>query len=257
MKNKLLLPLITLVILLSSCASQEKIVYLQDVILNSEVNTIKNGEIRFKPDDIITIQVSSRKPELASVFNLANTTNAHSGVGKMTGYTIDYEGNIHFPVLGKIRVQGFTKIELAEDIRKRIIESELIDDAIVNVEYQNLTFSTIGEVARPGNYNITKEKTTIFEALSQSGDLTINGMRDRVFLTRRIDNALVSYQVDLRSKDIYQSPAFYIQQNDMIYVEPNKIRSNQSTTNGNTVRTASFWMTLASFITSMTLIFTN
>lgn len=256
MKKNLLFPLIALAMLLGSCASQQSIVYLQDVILNSEVQAIENVEIRFKPDDIVTIQVASRKPELASIFNLSSTSRGGSN-NTVIGYTVDPKGYINFPVLGKISVQGFTKIELAENIRQRIIESKLIDDPIVNVEYQNLTFSTIGEVSRPGNYNITKEKTTIFEALSLSGDLTINGVRDRVFLTRRIDNALVSYQVDLRSKDIYQSPAFYIQQNDMIYVEPNKIRANQSTTNGNTVRTASFWMTLASFITSMTLIFIN
>lgn len=254
MKNFLLL--ILFVILFNSCASQKNIVYLQDNILNTMIETAEGGEIRFKPNDIISIYVSSRKPELASIFNGgSNSTDGKISTGSGLGFMVDLEGNIDYPILGEIKVAGFTKIELEKHLKSKIIESKMIDDATVTVEYKNLTFSTIGEVSRPSVYSITKEKTTIFEALSQSGDLLINGLRERVYLTRRVDNALITYQVDLRSRDIYQSPAFYIQQNDMIYVEPNKIRANQSTTNGNTVRTASFWMSLASFLTTMTLIF--
>ncbi len=254
MKKNLLF--ILLAVLLSSCASQQKIVYLQDNILNTMIETAEDGEIRFQSNDVISIYVSSRKPELASIFNGGGIPAGGAvSTGSGLGFMVDPEGNIDFPVLGQIKVVGFTKIELEKHLKNKIIESKMIDDATVTVEYKNLTFSTIGEVGSPGIYSITKEKTTIFEALSQSGDLSINGLRDRVYLTRREDNALVTYQVDLRSRDIYQSPAFYIQQNDMIYVEPNKIRTNQSTTNGNTFRTTSFWMSLASFLTSMTLIF--
>ncbi len=251
-----ILPLILLAILFSSCATQQNVIYLQDNILNTLTETAEGGEIRFQPNDVISIYVSSRNPELASVFNGGvNLTSSSTSKVRGLGFMIDLEGNIDFPILGQIKVAGFTKIELERYLKSKIIESKMIDDPTLTVEYQNLTFSTIGEVANPGIYSISKEKTTIFEALSQSGDLTINGLRDRVYLTRREDNALITYQVDLRSREIYQSPAFYIQQNDMIYVEPNNIRANQSTTNGNTVRTTSFWMSLASFLTSMTLIF--
>ncbi|MFI3266032.1 MAG: polysaccharide biosynthesis/export family protein [Rikenellaceae bacterium] len=256
--KKFILPLIMILTLFSSCSTHKKILYLQDNVIDSQVQTITNGEIRFKPGDVISIFVSSRNPELAAVFNLSYSSNNNSsGESNLLSYTIDDKGNIDFPVLGEIRAEGYTKIELARNIKKMILESEMINDPTVIVNYQNLSFSTIGEVSRPGNYSISKDKTTIFEALSLSGDLSINGVRDRVFVTRRVNNSMMTYQVDLRSKDIYQSPAFYVQQNDVIYVEPSKIKTNQSTANGNTVRSASFWMSLASFLTSMTLIFIN
>ncbi|MFI3296259.1 MAG: polysaccharide biosynthesis/export family protein [bacterium] len=245
---------------LSSCNTQKKIVYLQDIILDTELPTIENGEIRFKPHDIITINVSSRNEELASIFNLygvSSSSSTNNSTSRTVGYTIDPEGNINFPVLGKLKAEGYTKLELANDIQKRIIESKLVDDPIVTVEYQNLKFSTIGDLGKVGSILITREKTTIFEALSESGDLAITGLRDKVFLTRRVGNSLITYKVDLRSKDIYQSPAFYIQQNDLIYVEPSKLKTNQSTANGNSLLTPSFWMTLTSFVTTMTLLFVN
>ncbi len=246
----------------TSCNTQKNIVYLQDIILDTELPTIENGEIRFKPHDIITINVSSRNAELASIFNLygvssTGSNSSNNTTSRVVGYTIDPEGNINFPVLGKLKAEGFTKLELANDIQKRIIDSKLVDDPIVTVEYQNLKFSTIGDVGNVGSFLITREKTTIFEALSESGDLAITGMRDKVFLTRRVGNSLITYKVDLRSKDIYQSPAFYIQQNDLIYVEPSKLKTNQSTANGNSFLTPSFWMTLTSFVTTMTLLFIN
>ncbi len=249
---------------LSSCATQEKIVYLQNNVIDTQIETIAGGEIRLQPNDIVSIYVSSRNPELASIFNLpriqqtigGNTTSIGSANG-VIGYTIAPDGNIDFPILGEIEAEGLTKIELADKIRGMIISSNHIKDPIVTVELENLTFSTIGEVTRPGNYRITKDQTTIFDALSLSGDLTIYGLRDRVYLTRRVDNRLVTYKLDLRSKDVYQSPAYFIQQNDVIYVEPNKVRSNQSTVNANTFQSVTFWMSLTSLLTTLTLVFIN
>ncbi len=263
---KRILLLFLLVVAFSSCATQKRILYLQDNVINTELETIKGGEIRLKPNDAISVFVSSKNPELASIFNLPRvqqtiggsySSSANSGVNGVLGYTIDLDGYINFPVLGKLRVDGLTKLELAEKIRLLILESDMIKDPIVTTEFSNLTFSTLGEVARPGNYSITKDQTTILEALSISGDLTINGVRNRVFLTRKLDDKLITYQLDLKSRSIYQSPAYYVQQNDLIYVEPNKTRANQSTVNGNTVRSASFWMSLTSLLTSLTLIFVN
>ena len=262
-----ILLLILMVLTLSSCATQHKVLYLQDNIINTEIEIIKGGEIRLKPNDAISIFVSSKNPELSSVFNLprvqqiignSNYNSTGSGYNNgILGYTIDLKGYINFPVLGEIQVDGLTKLELAEVIKQRILKSDMIKDPIVTVEFSNLTFFTMGEVAKPGRYSITKDKITILEALSMSGDLTINGVRDRVFLTRKLEDKLITYQLDLKSTSIYQSPAYYVQQNDVIYVEPNKTRSNQSTINGNTVRSASFWISLTSLLTTLTLLFIN
>lgn len=260
---KKLIYILPLIMLCTSCATQQKILYLQDNIIGQEIQTIEGGAIKLKPNDEISIYVSSENPELATVFNLATVqqnvaTNSETNTNKSTlNYTIDNQGNIDFPVLGEITVEGMTKQEVAKEIKNRIISSEMIKDPIVTVNYMNLSFSTLGEVSKPGSYALSKDQTTILEAISMSGDLTINGLRDRVFLTRREEGKLITYQLDLKSKDIYQSPAFYIQQNDIIYVEPNKIRTNQSTVNGNTVRSTSYWMSLASFITSITILIVN
>lgn len=251
------------IVALNSCATQEKVLYLQDNVINQEIETIKGGEIRFQPNDIISIFVTSKTPELAAVFNLPRvqgaigSTSSQSASSQYNGilnFTIDPDGNIDYPVLGTLKIAGYTKSELAKFIKDKILASNLIKDPVVTVEYANLSFSVIGEVANPGKYAITDERTSILEALSMAGDLTINGVRNRVFLTRRIDDKLINYQLDLRSKDIYQSPAYYIQQKDVIYVEPNKIRTNQSTVNGNNVRSTSFWMSLASLLTTITVL---
>lgn len=252
------------IIAFSSCATQQKVLYLQDRVINEEIETIQGGEIRFKPNDIISIFVTSKTPELAAAFNLpriqqtiggTSSQSASSGYSGTLNFTIDPDGNIDYPVLGTLKATGYTKTELAKFIKDKIVLSNLIKDPVVTVEYANLSFSVMGEVTRPGNYSITDERTNILEALSMAGDLTINGVRDRVFLTRRLNDKQITYQLDLKSKDIYQSPAYYIQQKDIIYVEPNKVRTNQSTVNGNTVRSASFWVSIASFLTSITTLF--
>lgn len=215
---------------------------------------------------MLSIFVSSKDPELVSLFNLprgrASYVNGQrigatsNSENEVLCYTIDPEGYINYPLFGELYVAGKTKFEVSEMIRERILASDMVKDPIVTVEFANLTFSTLGAVASPGQYEITKDKTTIFDALSLSGDLLIDALRDKVFVTRHEGGEIKTYQLDLTSTDIYQSPAFYIQQNDMIYVEPNKKLANQSTVNGNTLRTPSFWMSFASFILTITLLLT-
>ena len=257
--------LLVAVVAISSCSMQKKIVYLQDQVINTELETIKGGEIRFQPSDIISIFVNSKNPELAAIFNMPRVQRVvgsaqasdMSGYNGTLNYTIDSDGYIDFPVLGRIKAFGLTKRELANSIKQMILQSEMIKDPIVTVEYANLTFSALGEVSRPGSFNIIKEKTTVLEALSMAGDLTINGVRDRVYLTRRTDNKQITYHLDLKTSAIYNSPAFYIQQNDVIYVEPNRTRANQSTLNGNTVRSTSFWFSLISALTTIAVLITK
>ncbi len=238
----------------TSCATQQHVVYLQDQVVDSKFDVVVGGQIELQPNDEISISVSSRNPELAAVFNKQRSRSVSSGLQDDLNYTIGSDGYIDFPVLGELYVAGMTRELLERDIKSRIITSDLIKDPVVTVEFINLSFSVVGEVAAPGRYYIDKDYINIFEALGMAGDLSIYGVRDRVFLTRHIDGQLITYCLDLRSKDIYSSPAYYLCQNDVIYVEPNKIRANQSTVNGNTVRSASFWMSLASLLTTVTLL---
>ena len=146
--------------------------------------------------------------------------------------------------------------EVAAYIKEQLTSSNLAKDAVVTVEFMNLSVSVMGEVSRPGRYNITRDNFTIFDALSSAGDLTITGKRDGVIVLREENGVQKKYTIDLCSaQDVLQSPVFYLQQNDMVYVEPNDVRARQSTINGNNVRSTSFWLSLASLATTISLYF--
>lgn len=138
-----------------------------------------------------------------------------------------------------------------------MIERNLVKDPVVTVEFLNLTVSVLGEVSSPGRYNIDRDQITLLDALSMAGDLTIFGKRDEVLVMREVqDGRQQVYRVNLCSaNDLYNSPVYYLQQNDVVYVEPNSMRARQSTVNGNNVRSASFWMSLASLLTTITVLF--
>ncbi|MFI3320237.1 MAG: polysaccharide biosynthesis/export family protein [Rikenellaceae bacterium] len=253
--------LLMVVVMATSCATQKKIAYLQDVQPNVEFEYAEANDIKIQPADMVSILVTSKNSELAAMFNkqvsgaMGGSTGGSSS--ELSGYIVNSKGYIDFPVLGEIHIAGMTKEAIAEYIKTTLVSKRLVNDPIVTVSFMNLQYHVLGEVSSPGKYDIDKNQTTIFEALSEAGDLTIYGQRDRVFLTRNVGDKKVTYQVDLRSHDIYKSPAFFVQQNDMIYVEPNNVRASQSTINGNTVKSATFWMSLASFLTTMVLLFAN
>ena len=263
-QNMKKISILLFIFLFTSCASQKKISYFQDIQFDSVFATVEGNDITLRPDDMLSIVVSSKIPELAMLFNLpiiqqiagTDGKNGRYSQQELSGYTVDSRGNIDFPVLGEINVVGLTKEEVAVTIKDALISSDLIKDPIITINFINLQFSVLGEVSKPGRYNINKNRTTILEALSMAGDLTIYGERDRVFVIRNENGSeRITYQLDLRTQDIYQSPAFYIQQNDLIYVEPNKIKANQSTVNGNAFRSTSFWISLASLLTTLTVLF--
>lgn len=258
--------LMFIVALFASCATQQQISYFQDVQPNVEFVYTKGQDITVQPDDVVSIVVSSKNPELAMLFNLPKVQQiAGSGTStissvtstELSGYTINTLGYIDFPVVGEIHIAGQTKEQIATTIKTALVSNHLVKDPIVTVNFINLTFSVMGEVSKPGQYNLEKNQTTILEALSMAGDLTIYGMRDKVYLTRDKNGKKITYKLDMRSQSIYNSPAYYVQQNDLIYVEPNKVRANQSTVNGNTVQSTSFWISLASLLTTISLIFIN
>lgn len=252
--------------LLNSCAVVKQIPYFQDLATDSTLAIVPEPvPIVLKPEDKISILVNSRDPQLMAMFNLpviqkqlnistnATSTPQMGNSGNNTaGYTIDKNGDIDFPVIGKLHIAGMTREEVCEFIKNELIARELVKDPTVTVEFQNLSISILGEVNNPGRYGIDKDKITILDALSMAGDLTIHGKRGNVTVLRQVGNVQTPYTVNLTSAaDVYSSPAYYLQQNDVVYVEPNKMRARQATVSGNSVASASFWVSIASFLTSL------
>lgn len=248
-----------LCLLLAACNTSEKIVYFQDIAVNQPEQIQESKDITVLPKDQISIVVSSKDPQLAALFNLtrvqyrAGMNNLASGSynGEVSGYTLDDQGNIDFPVLGTLHVAGLTKSRIAALIKKRLIDENLVKDPVVTVEFMNLYFSILGEVKNPGKYGITKDQITLLEAISMAGDLTIYGKRDAIFVIREENGERVTHWVDMRSSDIFRSPVYYLKQNDVIYVQPNKVRAGQSTLNENSVKSVGLWISIGSFLTSL------
>ena len=169
-------------------------------------------------------------------------------------YTVDKDGEIDFPVLGKVKVAGLTRAETAEHIKNLLIASNQIKDPVVTVDFMNLGFSALGEVSRPGRYRIDRDEFTILDAISLAGDLTINGQRENVTLIRNYGTAQeIFYKMNLTdTEDIFSSPAYYLEQGDIVYVTPNPKRRRESTVSANSAFTPSFWISLASTATSIT-----
>ena len=264
MKSTNYILLFFLLVLMASCDVSKRITYFQD-IQEYQIATSSTEqplpEIRLRPEDKISIIVNSKVPELTALFNLPYTarilgqtneylTNTNQGT---SGYIIKADGTIDFPVLGLVEAAGKTRDELASYIKSELISRNLVNDPVVTVEFVNLQFSVMGEVKVPGSYKITRDHITLLDALSMAGDLNINGRRDNVLVLRpNSTGKLTAYIVDMRSFDSVQhSPAYYIHQNDYIYVEPNKKRANESTVNANTVQSASFWISVVSLLASV------
>ena len=251
--------------LLTSCASTKQISYFQDARSGGAIaQSVEPVVIKVWPKDKISIIVNSKDPMLANLFNLPLVTKqigqpssiAGSSSQGVSGYTIREDGCIDFPVIGDIYVAGMTREEIAAHIKNELIERNLVKDPVVTVEFMNLTVSVLGEVSHPGRYNIDKDQITLLDALSMAGDLTIFGKREQVLVMREEHGKQQVYQVNLCSaSQLYNSPVYYLQQNDVVYVEPNSMRARQSTVNGNNVRSASFWMSLASLLTTITVLF--
>lgn len=254
-------------VLLTACSTPANIVYFQDASHNEELSPLKIDYIRLQPTDQISVVVNSRDPQVASMFNLpyygkrlaesqsltGSGGNMNASAQSISGYTVDSHGDIDFPVLGKIHLAGLTREEAENLIKSLLIKSRQIKDPVVIVEFMNLGFSVLGEVSRPGRYKIDRDRFTLFDALSLAGDLTINGQREDVALVRHEVNHDVLYRLNLLDiQQIYDSPAFYVQQGDVIYVTPNDKRQRESTINGNNVRSTSFWISVSSLATSIT-----
>lgn len=245
--------LMLFILTLTACKSTKEIVYLQDIRSYTEQDMDKQFETFIQPDDLLLITVNSRNQELAMPFNLPLVSNQLDGRNysqqRMLGYLVDKDGQIDFPVLGRLCTKGMTRMQLTDMIKNRLIQEQLVGDAVVTVQFQNFKISVMGEVVRPGSFTISGDRVTLFEALSMAGDLTIYGRRDRVTVIREQNGLRTVCVHDLRGSEIFASPYYYLQQNDIVYVEPNKTRAAQSGINQNT--SVGVWVSVASLLTTI------
>lgn len=257
-----------------SCGTPKNITYFQDIETTTQIESQARQQIKVRPDDQLQIIVSSKDPQLAALFNLPAVTSrlgqgasTYNGVTStyaagttnegLANYTVSEEGNIDFPVLGQLHVAGMTRSELAGFIKGELMGRDLIKDPTVTVEFVNTGVSVLGEVANPGRYLMNRDELTVLDAIAMAGDLTIQGMRNNVRVVRKEGDKTKVYIVDLTKSDVFNNPAYYLQQDDVVYIEPNDYRKRETTVNGNTSMSASFWMSVVSVLTSVAVLVVN
>lgn len=260
-------------IMLASCSTPKNITYFPELNTGAVVQAEKMLDIRVKPEDKLSIIVNTQDPALSALFNLVQvqnklntTTSATTSVGASTSgesstsyYTVNSFGEINFPVIGKLHIGGMTREQVAEYITEQLVTKDLVKDPIVTVEFANTGISVIGEVAHPGRFEFNKDRLTVIDAIAMAGDLTINGVRENILVLRNVgDGKQEAYRVNLLdAQSLASSPVFYLQQDDVIYVEPNDKKKRETTPNGNTPYTPSFWVSMGSFgVTIATLVIT-
>ena len=244
-------------VLLFSCSTPKNISYMKGVPDGVSFDEAEQV-IKVQTGDKISIVAKSKDPQLSELFNLPVTSyrigsiSSSSYSQQISCYSVTSDGCIDFPVLGKVKVAGMTREQIAETIKQKLISDNLVKDPVITVEFENLHFSVMGEVNNPGQYSIDRDKITLLDALSKAGDLTIYGRRDNVLVMRQQNGKKYTYRVDLtNANSVMNSPVAYLQQNDIVYVDPNDVRKRQSTVNGNNVLSTSFWVSVASLLTSI------
>ena len=251
-KTVKILSLLALVaIMASGCVTQKKMTYLREITAQSSdsVNAhfTPKSEITIKPADVITIFISALDQEAVSPYNLymvnfndPGSTQIRSTPTLLT-YRVDEAGDIEMPVLGKLHVEGMVRQEV-EDMIKRLLESQVVKP-LVQVNLISPKVSVLGEVARPGIVSISNGRLTLLEALAAVGDMTPYGRRDNVLISREVDGKMEFTRIDMTKDDIYASPYYYLQQNDVVYISPNKVRSISSSNVG-------LWLSTVSTVAS-------
>ena len=245
----------------SSCGSVKNIAYIQN---SDSVNYDRSQylyDAKIMPKDELTISVNTTNPEVSLPFNLLMQNAYQQGRtlsttgGTLMPYLVDTEGCINFPIIGRLQVAGLTKRQcermIQDKIRPFLAESE---NPIVTVRMSSYSISVLGEVAKPGSYMVSREEINILEALAQAGDLTIYGVRDRVKLIRKNASGRKEiHTLNLNDADIVNSPYFYLQQNDIVYVEPNKVKAQNSSVGSMTT----LWFSATSILISLTSLLYN
>jgi len=237
MKKYFLYVALAFAVLLTSCSTPKNVAYIKN---SDEVDLSQSAvlyDARIMPKDVLTITVSTVNPEASAPFNLIvrNTLNSTSSTigtssGSLQTYLVGNDGTIEFPVLGNLKVGGLTKAECEKMIHDKIMPYlNAKENPVVTVRMANYKISVLGEVNRPGMFTVSNEKINIFEALAQAGDLTIYGVRDNVKLIREsADGKKEIHTIILNDANLINSPYYYLQQNDILYVEPNNVKSQNS-----------------------------
>lgn len=242
------LTFLVVTLLAASCGSKKDVVYLQDTG-NFETLIDKNAFTpKFKEDDVVSIYVSTLDTEASAPFNLFRGSSEGGIRPEQVDYLVDDNGEIDFPVIGKVKIAGLSPEETRALLRERL--SEYLKDPIINIRLRNFTVTVLGEVNRPGTYPVNGEKITILEAIGLAGDLTIKGQRENVMVIRDFDGTKVYTRIDLRKKDALNSPVYYLTQNDVVYVEPNRSAATASSLDNR----ASIAISVASLLITSTVI---
>lgn len=237
---------------ITSCKTPEDIEYFQNTQPDSIIATQAIKTLKLVPGDKIGVTVTSANtPELAARYNLTsgNSSSSTTNADNMR-YTIDENGNVDIPGIGRTAVSGLTRAEAAARIQS-MFRNGIINDAVVTVAAYNRYITVLGEVASPGQQEITRDNITILEAIGRAGDLTITGQRKQVKVIRQEGNESRTYYIDLTTDDIFKSPVYNLQQNDVVYVAPNDKRKRDSKATGNIFNTPSIWISLASLATTI------
>ena len=260
MKIKILPVLLICMAAVCSC-STENIAYMEKNT-GSSANITENFDARIKVKDLLTISVTCSQPEIASPFNLTVSNPTTNRIGSsytvtqptLLPYQVDNDGYIKFPVIGKLKVLNMTKTEVEQLITNRLADYIKNEVPTVTMSWLNYKYSVLGEVARPNQYTSETGKVNIFEALSAAGDMTIYGRRDNVKLIREgNDGKRTTVELDLTRDDIVTSPYYYLQQNDIVYVEPNKARAKSS----NISSATTIWLSVTSILLSAAALVVN
>lgn len=230
MSKKILWASLLGILLLTSCASRKNIVYLQDMQPGTKYPYDTRYEAVIRRDDRLSITVSNKKPELAIPFNIYGGTFKVGTDGDVTsdaltrvnekGYRVDVDGDIDFPILGILHVEGLTVSEVKDLIKEKIEKGSYMKDPLVSIEFLNFKYTVLGAVNNNGTFTVDGDRITLLEAIANAGDLTDKARTDRVAVIREVDGERQMFMHDLKSKDIFESPCFYLQQNDVVYVEP-------------------------------------
>ena len=252
---------LTMVLMLGSCGSTKNVAYFQNADSISYAASKMLYEAKIMPKDELTITVITTDPKAAIPFNLAVSQTIGTGGqlsssgGSLQGYIVDYSGNIEFPVVGTLHVGGLTKNQ-AETLIKSKVKPYLAEqeNPIVTVRMGSYHVSVLGEVVKPGIIYAPQEKMSVLEALAQCGDLTIYGKRDNVLLIRQdAQGEKHTYRLNMNDANIINSPYYYLQQNDIIYVEPNKVKAQNSSIGSSTT----LWFSAVSILTSIASLVVN
>lgn len=233
MKNRFLLPLLIVMTALSSCISSKEMRYFQDDDLTQKIPAYYPQELpdyKLIPNDIISVQIKTDKPELNEAYNMMSDmafNQGNPGANYLSGYAIDLEGNIALPEVGKVQVAGLTVSEARDTIEARL-ESYFVSGVSIFVHLLNFKVSVLGEVRNPGYYYIYNQQINILEALALAGDMTEVGNRQEVFLIRQQSDGSVATPVDLRQVDLITSEFYFLQPNDVIYVAPLDAKAKRS-----------------------------